>query len=279
MHSILRKSLVLGTVVVMVGCQTGNRMSPNQLHTERFPQIGNLASAEIGETVLERTQGMGSPGFQISDLEFEQSGYRFFMPGQTYKIDYVNQNGKSFAYGFGEVRSRTEGFSVSGSNYQLTSTPNENGCTLEMNTLSLSDRQGHYVQNWTDTAPDEDSEKDADVDIGIGGRTILAGTLPSNKNQLFAVSISESKCVKRFKFADYGNTFRQELIYLGRSGDELSFKYREFSGNLARPAFSADLKYDLSDSEVLGYRGARIEVIDAGNQEIQYRVQQHITGM
>ena len=67
--------------------------------------------------------------------------------------------------------------------------------------------------------------------------------------------------------------FRQELIYNGRSGDTLKFLYREFSGDFMRPPFSQEVQYDLNDSNIIGFRGVRIEVINASNTELEYRVQ------
>ncbi|WP_417503099.1 hypothetical protein [Marinobacter sp.] len=39
------------------------------------------------------------------------------------------------------------------------------------------------------------------------------------------------------------------------------------------------MKDDLSGSQTTGYRGARVEVIEAGNQLIQYRIRNHMKGM
>lgn len=66
--------------------------------------------------------------------------------------------------------------------------------------------------------------------------------------------------------------FRQELIYNGRIGDSLKFLYREFSGDLMRPPFSQEVQYDLNDSHTIGFRGVRIEVIEATNTQLRYRV-------
>ncbi|MGR5139977.1 hypothetical protein [Vibrio jasicida] len=41
---------------------------------------------------------------------------------------------------------------------------------------------------------------------------------------------------------------------------------------MARSAFSTEVEYDLGDSNVIGYAGARLEVIKATNTEIVYRV-------
>jgi hypothetical protein len=68
------------------------------------------------------------------------------------------------------------------------------------------------------------------------------------------------------------NSFQQSLIYSGRVGKRINIGYREFSGNLARPAFSNDVEYDLTESNIIGYKGARIEVLEATNEYIKYRV-------
>ncbi len=66
--------------------------------------------------------------------------------------------------------------------------------------------------------------------------------------------------------------FRQELIYNGRSGETVKFLYREFSGDYARPPFSQDVQYDLKDGNMIGFKGARIEIVEASNTRLSYRV-------
>lgn len=73
-----------------------------------------------------------------------------------------------------------------------------------------------------------------------------------------------------------GGSVRSELVYAGLSGDTVSILYREFVNDMARPAFSQDLRYDLSKSRQIGYRGARIEVLQADNVGISYRVLSHL---
>jgi hypothetical protein len=68
------------------------------------------------------------------------------------------------------------------------------------------------------------------------------------------------------------NSFQQTLIYSGRVGDRINIAYRESSGNLARPAYSNDVEYDLSESTTIGYRGAVIRIIEATNTSITYEV-------
>lgn len=67
-------------------------------------------------------------------------------------------------------------------------------------------------------------------------------------------------------------SFQQTLIYNGRVGNRINIGYREFSNSLARPAFNNNVEYDLSSSKTIGYKGASIEVINADNSSITYRV-------
>lgn len=80
----------------------------------------------------------------------------------------------------------------------------------------------------------------------------------------------------RYKKVKYSlatsDAFQQTLIYSGKVGDKINVGYREFSNNMARPAFNNDVEYDLSESQTIGYKGARIEVITATNESITYRV-------
>ena len=68
------------------------------------------------------------------------------------------------------------------------------------------------------------------------------------------------------------DSFQQTLIYSGRVGNKINVGYREFSSNSARPAFNNDVEYDLSESKEIGYKGALLEIIDATNQFIKYKV-------
>jgi hypothetical protein len=71
------------------------------------------------------------------------------------------------------------------------------------------------------------------------------------------------------------NSFQQTLIYSGRVGNKVKAGYREYSNNLARPAFNNDVEYDLAEARIIGYKGARIEVLEATNEYIRYKVIQN----
>lgn len=70
------------------------------------------------------------------------------------------------------------------------------------------------------------------------------------------------------------NSKQMELIYSGRIKDKLRFTYVE-TGTQYRPSISHEIEYDLSRSDTIGYRGARIQVLNATNEQITYKVLQN----
>ncbi|WP_278070252.1 hypothetical protein [Brevundimonas sanguinis] len=63
---------------------------------------------------------------------------------------------------------------------------------------------------------------------------------------------------------------RRELIYHGRADGKVRFLYRETMGDSAPQTQSLD--YDLAHSAVIGFRGARLEVLEADNTRLRYRL-------
>lgn len=68
------------------------------------------------------------------------------------------------------------------------------------------------------------------------------------------------------------DSLQRTLIYNGRVGEKVNIGYREFSGNTARPAFNNNVEYDLSESREIAYRGAKLEILEATNRSIKFRV-------
>jgi hypothetical protein len=71
-------------------------------------------------------------------------------------------------------------------------------------------------------------------------------------------------------------SFKRELIYLGGDANSVQLGYREFKNDYARPAFSQDLKYDISSEKLIGFKGARFEIQKAGNTVLLVKVVKHI---
>jgi len=73
---------------------------------------------------------------------------------------------------------------------------------------------------------------------------------------------------------DYFNPpIDKELIYAGRAGDTLHLTYREYTINgLARTPFFQQVYYDLKTSNEIIFQDWIIQVIDANNQQIRFKV-------
>ena len=121
---------------------------------------------------------------------------------------------------------------------------------------------------------------------GASGSTIARnvswrGKTEGKKSLCIVEMLSHYGCIKNLSSNDvtYGdtfvytpNTFQQSIEYSGRSGDILKFNYAEFSEGFARQAFSREFQIDLNEGKVAAFKGAIIEIIDATNVEIKYKV-------
>jgi hypothetical protein len=69
------------------------------------------------------------------------------------------------------------------------------------------------------------------------------------------------------------DAFRNELLFQGVSNKVLKLSYREFVNDMARPAYFQDVTYDVTGWPMtVTFRSVRIEVIEAGNDGVTYRV-------
>lgn len=76
----------------------------------------------------------------------------------------------------------------------------------------------------------------------------------------------------RYSKRPTADSFKEELIYTGRSGSTIHISYREYKENFARPAFYQQLTYDLKDSDTIVFRNYRMKVLEATNQYIRFKV-------
>jgi hypothetical protein len=68
--------------------------------------------------------------------------------------------------------------------------------------------------------------------------------------------------------------YKYELLYQGLDGNTLRIGYREYTDNLARPAFAQDLTYPMAPETTtqIRFKSVRIDVLSADASEITYRV-------
>lgn len=68
------------------------------------------------------------------------------------------------------------------------------------------------------------------------------------------------------------NAFEKHLLFTGLEGNILKFSYREFIDDLARPAFTVDVTYDLSKDNIIRFKGCALEILEYDNQKLKYRL-------
>lgn len=101
----------------------------------------------------------------------------------------------------------------------------------------------------------------------------------NSENELCVVTVFNAKGCKanvNYEIKKVASTskdaFQQTLIYSGKVGNKINIGYREFSNDTARPAFNNNVEYDLNESKQIGYKGALLDIINATNQSITYKV-------
>ena len=70
------------------------------------------------------------------------------------------------------------------------------------------------------------------------------------------------------------DSFKYQALYQGKVGNKIKVSFREFTNDMARPAFTQDIEYELepNKSTIIGFKGLRINVIKATNLNITYSV-------
>jgi len=68
------------------------------------------------------------------------------------------------------------------------------------------------------------------------------------------------------------NSFQQVIEYNGKSNGVLNFTYREFTQDMVRASFTTNFTMDLSEGNIIGYKGAQFKVISATNRSINYMI-------
>lgn len=70
------------------------------------------------------------------------------------------------------------------------------------------------------------------------------------------------------------DSFKYVALYQGKKGNLIKISFREFKNNIARPAFTQDIEYELDNDgkTLIGFKGLRIEVEKATNFDITYKI-------
>ncbi|WP_320035466.1 hypothetical protein [Halarcobacter sp.] len=70
------------------------------------------------------------------------------------------------------------------------------------------------------------------------------------------------------------DSFKYIALYQGKKNNIIKISFREFKNNMARPAFTQDIEYELDKdgTALIGFKGLRIKVLKVTNFDITYKV-------
>lgn len=84
--------------------------------------------------------------------------------------------------------------------------------------------------------------------------------------------LKEDFVVESRKFVPVYKSLQQTIEYNGKSNEVYNFIYSEFIDGYARDAFTREFSFDPKEGNLIGYKGAIVEVIEATNMKIKYKV-------
>lgn len=107
----------------------------------------------------------------------------------------------------------------------------------------------------------------------VGKVKILSDNFPAQpiKHLYYDFVANPSNVFKTSRFYVNGSK-KRELIYNGKSKSNIKLMYREFVDQLQDPKMQQDVQYDLAESNVISFQGYNIEVVEATNSEIKYKI-------
>lgn len=113
---------------------------------------------------------------------------------------------------------------------------------------------------------------DPDFGIAIGMKD--STKVRPFKNGMFKEpdGLRVKKMISTTTLKECSTCYKQEIVYNGKVNNNLKFVYREYIENMARPAFFQELQYDQNESNIIGFKGLRIEVLKASNTIIEYKI-------
>ena len=104
------------------------------------------------------------------------------------------------------------------------------------------------------------------------GSTMLSHKVASWFEEKTWVGLLKSEDGWKYSKKYSEDSFKEELIYTGRSGNTLHISYREYKQDFARPAFFQELRYDMWQSRKVVFKQYKLKIINATNEYIKFVV-------
>ena len=231
----LTRTFILSILIGVTGCanvQSVDTRTYGQVYEETIPTVGATATMTLGDTLIQQSIVTRAPGIHLL---------------APYRTEWVRNSGDRawpFTFEAGTTLVQTaiyqgvpiySGASVGG---MLDTSGNQLGSPYGIGVLD--DGSVRYVM-------------------------VLGGVIEETPGRQVAHEAVDAIAVSP-------DNFRQEFIYSGRDTDSLLFTYREFSGDMIRPAFTQNVTYSVSEGSVVAFKNLQLDIISAGNTEIEYRI-------
>jgi len=68
------------------------------------------------------------------------------------------------------------------------------------------------------------------------------------------------------------DSYKEELVYKGRSDSSIEIAYKQYKKMLSSPSSSQELTFDLSSSDTIAFKNYKIKVLNATSEYIRFRV-------
>ena len=227
-------ALVTLSLMLFVGCASTSLVHP-ALHNINIPSLDSTNSVELGETLLDLGFKSTYPALQTLSVGEGKSGVNklTLKPG----IYYAKDRSSKYVYYYPQDRQLISMRAWSGE-------ATDRGTHIKMGYALPSGTNSSELSMWWEANNN-----------GLKINVKLQDTINFEKTSVESLKLP---------------SFRQQFIYNGKVGNNVKFLYREFSNNYARAPFSQNVQYDLNESKVIGFKGARIEIVEATNQQIKY---------
>src|SRR5258706_12690951 len=114
--------------------------------------------------------------------------------------------------------------------------------------------------------------------VDTGGTRVFDHAMFTNRDKYFPLSKPAKYTLlpRERTIVESADDFKRVILYQGLSKGTIKVSFREFIKDMARPAFTQDVSYDLEQdgTVMIAFKGLRIQVLKASGANIQYKVMQ-----
>jgi hypothetical protein len=110
---------------------------------------------------------------------------------------------------------------------------------------------------------------------GLANSYYLTYNFEKDKVMVANVGSEMLNWTETYKNDVYGTikgTFVQTLTYSGKQGKVIKIYYREESNGYARPSFTQELTYDITDDQIITFKNTKIQIVEVTNSTIKFIV-------